>query len=160
MSVSSQDTTDCFENIKKLLKEVVDAAAAGLEREEEWEMKRARGRERETEEGLLTKLGVETEKNESSRLRMKDHLHSTLEKGEILECLENERIAHVAQKAEWEARMEIHQVYLDHIFGQVKLCRDARGTQVSLHSCMSSASCCLAHHSVSEVILVYVALIY
>ena len=45
VSVSSQDTTDCFENIKKLLKEVVDAAAAGVEREEEWDMKRARGRE-------------------------------------------------------------------------------------------------------------------
>jgi hypothetical protein len=53
MSASSQDTTDCFENIKKLLKEVVDAAAAGVESEEEWEM-RARGRERESEEGLLT----------------------------------------------------------------------------------------------------------
>jgi hypothetical protein len=110
MSASSQDTTDCFENIKKLLKEVVDAAAAGVESEEEWEM-RARGRERESEEGLLTKLAVETEKND---MRM---------------TIENDRMAHKAQKAEWEARMEIHQVCVCvHLVGKVKLCRDARDT--------------------------------
>jgi hypothetical protein len=90
MSASSQDTTDCFENIKKLLKEVVDAVEAGVEREEEWEM-RVRDRERETEEGM-DQLAVETEKND---MRM---------------TIENERMAHMAQKAEWEARMEIHQV--------------------------------------------------
>ena len=47
-----------------------------------------------TEEGLLTKLAVETEKNDMRML------------------FENERLAHMAKKAEWEARMEIHQVYV------------------------------------------------
>ena len=70
------------------------------------ESKRQRMR---TEEGLLTKLAVETEKNDMRML------------------FENERLAHMAQKAEWEARMEIHPVCVCvHLVGKVKLCRDAR----------------------------------